>query len=80
LKVDPSKRLGCTAIGAEEIKQHPWFFGVDWTNRFQQKYTPPLLPMVESEGDSSNFADYSDQLDYQDVLSGNPVDIQFEGF
>jgi serine/threonine protein kinase len=80
LRVDPSTRLGCTAIGAEEIKQHMWFDGVDWRRVYAHRYTPPLLPIVDGEGDSSNFADYSDMSSYQDVLRANPVDVEFEGF
>jgi serine/threonine protein kinase len=80
LKVDQSARLGCTAIGAEEIKQHPWFQGIDWGKVYGHRYTPPLLPMIESDGDSSNFADYSDAEAYRDVMVGGPVDIDFTQF
>eukprot|EP01102_Stenamoeba_stenopodia_P009380 TRINITY_DN2760_c0_g1_i1.p1 TRINITY_DN2760_c0_g1~~TRINITY_DN2760_c0_g1_i1.p1 ORF type:complete len:720 (+),score=92.39 TRINITY_DN2760_c0_g1_i1:491-2650(+) len=27
---EPSKRLGCGEGGAEEVKRHPWFHGIDW--------------------------------------------------
>jgi serine/threonine protein kinase len=80
LRVDASRRLGCTAIGAEEIKQHPWFQGIDWRKVLTQRYTPPLLPMVESDGDSSNFADYSDPSAYRELISGHPIDVHFAGF
>jgi serine/threonine protein kinase len=80
LNVDASARLGCTAIGAEEIKQHRWFQGVDWGKVYAHRYKPPLLPMVEREGDSSNFADYSDATLYRDVMVGRPVDVEFAQF
>ena len=80
LRVDQSRRLGCTAIGAEEIKSHMWFQGIDWAKVYAHRYQPPLVPIVESDGDSSNFADYSDPAAVQDVLASMPVDVTFEGF
>ena len=80
LRVDQSRRLGCTAIGAEEIKSHMWFQGIDWAKVYGHRYQPPLVPIVESDGDSSNFADYSDPAAVQDVLASMPVDVDFEGF
>jgi serine/threonine protein kinase len=80
LRVDPSKRLGCAAIGAREIKDHPWFHGIDWDKIYAQRYAPPLMPIVENDGDSSNFADYSDTAYFQDVLAAHPVDVVFDDF
>jgi serine/threonine protein kinase len=72
LKVDASTRLGCTAIGADEIKHRPWFNGVDRRKFDSHRYSPPLVPIVESDGGSSNFADYSDTSLDQEVLGGTP--------
>ena len=38
---DPSQRLGATA-GADEIKQHPWFAGINWA--LIRNQTPPFIP------------------------------------
>lgn len=38
---DPAKRLG-TRAGAEDIKKHPWFEGVNWALLRHQ--TPPYVP------------------------------------
>jgi serine/threonine protein kinase len=81
LQVDVSNRLGCTATGPAELKQHPWFTGIDWSKLYHHKYQPPLLPVVESEGDSSNFADYSDPASLADVVSPDGyIGPDFEGF
>ena len=77
LQVDKTKRLGATSIGAEEIKQHPWFRGVDWKKVYAHRYQCPLIPVVESPGDSSNFADFSNTNDFHDVLDAPPVDYKF---
>jgi len=44
LQRDVDKRLGCGGQGAEELKNHPFFMGVDWIQVYQQKYPPPLIP------------------------------------
>jgi len=44
LQRDVDKRLGCGGQGAEELKTHPFFNGVDWVQVYQQKYPPPLIP------------------------------------
>ncbi len=38
---DPAKRLG-SAAGAEEIKAHPWFEGINWA--LLRNETPPYIP------------------------------------
>ena len=38
------KRLGCKGHGSDELKEHPFFTGVDWNQVYQQKYPPPLIP------------------------------------
>lgn len=44
LQRDVDKRLGCMGRGAEEIKEHAFFAGIDWHQVYIQKYTPPLIP------------------------------------
>ena len=38
------KRLGCRGRGASELKEHAFYSGVDWSQVYQQKYPPPLIP------------------------------------
>ncbi|CAM6004070.1 unnamed protein product, partial [Sphagnum balticum] len=42
LVVDESKRLGCGSQGVDEIKDHPWFNGVDWDALLDCRVEPPL--------------------------------------
>ncbi|XP_076452938.1 G protein-coupled receptor kinase 3-like [Babylonia areolata] len=44
LKRDVEDRLGCRGRGAQEVKEHPFFKGIDWTQVYLQKYPPPLIP------------------------------------
>nr|AAF05109.1 G protein-coupled receptor kinase type 2 [Homarus americanus] len=41
---DVDKRLGCKGKGADEVKEHPFFGGLDWQQVYLQKYQPPLIP------------------------------------
>ena len=34
--------LACCS--ASEVKEHPFFAGVDWNQVYHQKYPPPLIP------------------------------------
>uniref|UniRef100_A0A670ZYD1 G protein-coupled receptor kinase n=1 Tax=Pseudonaja textilis TaxID=8673 RepID=A0A670ZYD1_PSETE len=44
LQRDSTKRLGCQGGGAQEVKAHPFFQGIDWQHVYLQKYPPPLVP------------------------------------
>uniref|UniRef100_A0AAR2LJS8 G protein-coupled receptor kinase n=1 Tax=Pygocentrus nattereri TaxID=42514 RepID=A0AAR2LJS8_PYGNA len=44
LQRDVAKRLGCQGRGAQEVKEHLFFKGIDWQQVYLQKYSPPLIP------------------------------------
>lgn len=44
LQRDINNRLGCRGNGADELKAHPFFNGIDWQQVYLLKYTPPLIP------------------------------------
>ena len=44
LQRDVDKRVGCRGGGASELKDHPFYTGVDWNQVYQQRYPPPLIP------------------------------------
>jgi hypothetical protein len=48
LRVDASTCLGCTAIGAKEIKKPAWFRGIYWAKASANRSRLPLMPMIES--------------------------------
>ena len=41
---DVDARLGCRGRGSEEVKEHEFFKGIDWTAVYNQRYPPPLIP------------------------------------
>jgi len=46
--------------GAEDIKRHKWFKGVDWVKVYNRKVKPPFIPGYKSLDDTSNFDKYPD--------------------
>jgi serine/threonine protein kinase len=51
LMKDRFNRLG-TVGGAQAIKRHPWFAGVDWNEIAERKYPGPIVPDMTKEGHS----------------------------
>jgi serine/threonine protein kinase len=80
LEVDTAKRLGCAAQGPDEIKAHPWFYGIEWDKVYDHRYQAPLLPFVEDPLDTKNYARYDDE-DLADVPVTSPITPDmFAGF
>uniref|UniRef100_A0A915CVK6 G protein-coupled receptor kinase n=1 Tax=Ditylenchus dipsaci TaxID=166011 RepID=A0A915CVK6_9BILA len=44
LKRQVHERIGCRGKGAEEVKDHPFFRGVDWQVVYLRRMPPPLIP------------------------------------
>ena len=43
------------------MKTHRFFWGIDWRSAARQLIVPPLVPTVNSAGDTSNFDFYGDE-------------------
>lgn len=57
LLCDHNERLG--ANGVEEIKNHPFFRGIDWDNL--RKTRAPIIPTIKHPLDTSNFDHFDDE-------------------
>jgi len=57
LACNPEQRLGKN--GVDEIKNHPFFLGINWTNI--RGTTSPNVPQLTSETDVSNFDHFDEE-------------------
>lgn len=55
LETNPEKRLGYGFDDALEIKNHPFFEGVNWDDIYNKKVTPLFKPNIKNKSDVSNF-------------------------
>ena len=63
LQADVSKRLGCWGKGAEEVKKHKWFQGVEWSKVLNKEIPSPWCPEVSSYDDTHLFDKYPDSVE-----------------
>ncbi|CAL2029313.1 unnamed protein product [Caenorhabditis brenneri] len=56
---DVSTRLGSRG-GAAQVKQHPWFKGIDWENLRKLRADYIYIPRVAHDEDTSNFETFQD--------------------
>ncbi|XP_075411754.1 microtubule-associated serine/threonine-protein kinase 2 isoform X3 [Tenrec ecaudatus] len=73
LRQNPLERLGTGS--AYEVKQHPFFTGLDWTGLLRQK--AEFIPQLESEDDTSYFDTRLER--YQHVDSEDEEDVSEDG-
>eukprot|EP00002_Diphylleia_rotans_P024185 TRINITY_DN476_c0_g12_i1.p1 TRINITY_DN476_c0_g12~~TRINITY_DN476_c0_g12_i1.p1 ORF type:complete len:344 (-),score=68.45 TRINITY_DN476_c0_g12_i1:920-1951(-) len=78
LTADRTKRIGNLKAGAEDIKKHRWFKGLDFVALYNKQIPPPIVPQVAHQGDTSNFDKYPEEEDeggptvdpYKDLFKG----------
>ena len=58
ITADLSRRYGNLKNGADDIKRHPWFFGVDFNRVATRQIRPPYIPQIRGDGDASHFDRY----------------------
>ena len=75
---DPQDRLG--QHGVAEIKAHPFFTGIDWSNL--QAMRPPFVPELVSEVDTANFERFEEDEPFYPDENRQPLrrDMEFIGY
>ena len=53
--VNPNDRIGHGPNGSDDVKNHPFFDGVDWDLAMEQKLKPPFIPKLKSDTDLRYF-------------------------
>ncbi|CAD8181669.1 unnamed protein product [Paramecium octaurelia] len=62
LERDPNKRIGTKS--KDEIKQDPFFKGIDWDKVYEKKYQPPITDFSEMHEDDDQQDFEGDELGY----------------
>ncbi|PHJ22686.1 agc kinase [Cystoisospora suis] len=60
---DPMKRYGCLKDGAEDVKNHKFFRGIDWVHCYNKNIRAPYLPNTRGPQDSSMFDKYAESTE-----------------
>ena len=60
---DLTKRYGCMVNGAEDVKNHRWFNGLDWDALYNYQLAAPFIPPVENNNSTQNFDRYPDSTE-----------------
>ena len=66
---NPKKRLGYGEDGAQKIKNHRYFEGINWDDAWNKKLTPPFIPVLKNETDLS----YFDKMFTEEKIEGSKV-------
>ena len=82
---NPKKRLGYKS--ADEVKNHPFFQGIDFDKVLRKEYKPPFVPKLKDDTDLRYFDENYTQLkveneknDGKDEHEDEKDDFNFEGF
>lgn len=67
--VDISKRLGNIKGGADRVKAHPWFKGIDWNALYERKMQGPIVPHLLGPADTRNFDEYEPESDDKELYT-----------
>ena len=76
---EPGERLGRN--GADEIKQHPFFKGIDWEN-IRTNMKPPFIPAIENDYDTKYFEKFDEVEPFYPKTKKMPKrkDMEYLGF
>lgn len=70
LTADRTKRLGNLRGGADDVRRHKWFRGVDWAVLQAKGVQAPIVPVVAGPGDTRNFETYPEVNEEEKGIGG----------
>ncbi|CAO3641170.1 unnamed protein product [Mucor hiemalis] len=80
LTSDLSRRYGNLKNGASDIKNHPWFHGVDFDRVANRQIRAPYVPQLKNDGDASNFDKYPETNEQYGLPTEDPYREKFSDF
>ncbi|KAI3386276.1 hypothetical protein SNEBB_007618 [Seison nebaliae] len=77
LTIDVTRRLGAMRGGAEDVKKHKWFKGINWNDVYSKRLKPPIVPQVTHNGDSRCFDEFPENHDTDQSIPATPHELEF---
>jgi len=77
---DRAKRYGCLKSGAEDLKKHKWYKGMDWDLLLKRGVQAPFIPNVKAADDVTMFDKYPESTEGSAPTISPKDQEQFEGF
>jgi serine/threonine protein kinase len=74
LTADRTKRIGNLKNGAEDLKKHKWFRGLNWAALYNKQITAYIIPDVASNDDTSQYDKYADSVEGDTACLSADVD------
>jgi protein kinase X len=62
ITIDRGSRFGSGSGGVRKLKSQPFFKGIAWDSVDRKLIVPPFVPMVKSDGDTSNYDYYPEEI------------------
>jgi serine/threonine protein kinase len=63
LFADRTKRIGNLKNGAEDIKKHKWFRGLNWAALYNKQIPAPIVPEIDGPADTRQYDKYADSTE-----------------
>ncbi len=63
LTAERAKRLGNLRGGAEEMKKHKWYRGLNWAALYNKQMEAFIIPEVSAQDDTSQYDKYADSIE-----------------
>ena len=81
LTADRTRRIGNLKNGAEDIKKHKWYRGLNWAALYNKQLEAFIVPEVKSKDDTSQYDNYADSVEESGPLLNPTKDAEFfQGF
>ena len=79
LMADKAKRIGSMKNGAEDIKKHKWYRGLNWAALYNKQLEAYIVPNVTSYQDTSQYDKYADSVEESGPLLSTARDEELFG-
>jgi serine/threonine protein kinase len=76
LTADRTKRIGNLKNGAEDIKKHKWYRGLNWAALYNKQMDAYIVPEVSSNDDTSQYDKYADSVEESGPLINSTKDAE----